>query len=282
MSKLSGQWVVLNVGGIIHHTTRDTLTTYCQNEPHMLSTMFSDDTLPLCVDEKQRVLIDRNGKIFSYILDFLRCGGDLKLCSFPVHREDLMHSILLEADYFQMQAVTNFFRGPVPEPKFFCTTSKITSTELEGEGWAVVSRPLITNPGVFNRHVRGYNAVEIMATGSQYKQEIVGRQMGIAIANQSSLLNFTSKTVTKDELKFLYKVNAFDVEAMMNGYKRQYKKMSMFYDAVSEEIWVSDQGEQILFHGDIRLDPKEEWHFVVFNNATDINVRLRASSFRKA
>uniref|UniRef100_A0A3Q3B5R0 BTB domain-containing protein n=1 Tax=Kryptolebias marmoratus TaxID=37003 RepID=A0A3Q3B5R0_KRYMA len=85
--------VSLNVGGEIYTTTLDTLTR-CRDS--MLGAMFTGQ-IPVLRDNRGNVFIDRDGKVFRYILNFLRSSSlDLP--------DDFSELALLrqEADFFQI------------------------------------------------------------------------------------------------------------------------------------------------------------------------------------
>ena len=58
----------LNVGGYFYSTTFETL----KKEDNMLIEMLETNTSLLCKDSKDRIFIDRDGKLFRYVLDYLR------------------------------------------------------------------------------------------------------------------------------------------------------------------------------------------------------------------
>jgi len=67
---MSSEIIYLNVGGIKYSTTRSTL---CKYPESMLGAMFAHN-MPSQVDKDGCYFIDRNGKMFEYILQFLRSG----------------------------------------------------------------------------------------------------------------------------------------------------------------------------------------------------------------
>eukprot|EP00043_Microstomoeca_roanoka_P007100 m.68674 g.68674 ORF g.68674 m.68674 type:complete len:274 (+) comp13692_c1_seq1:132-953(+) len=85
------QYVQLNVGGHLFSTT---LTTLTKRDDHMLAAMFSG-RLPVEVDANGFALIDRDGRFFSYILNYLRDGTT----ALPTDQTELqvLHT---EAKYF--------------------------------------------------------------------------------------------------------------------------------------------------------------------------------------
>ncbi|XP_019616694.1 PREDICTED: BTB/POZ domain-containing protein KCTD19-like [Branchiostoma belcheri] len=86
--------VTLNVGGHIYTTARSTLTRYPDS---MLGAMFGGD-LETLRDDQGRYFIDRNGRMFEHVLNFLRTGQ-------LVLPEDFKELPLLEmeADFYQIQ-----------------------------------------------------------------------------------------------------------------------------------------------------------------------------------
>lgn len=89
----------LNVGGRMFETTVDTLT---QRDPDsMLGAMFSGRHSVHLEPSKvaATVFVDRDGKHFRHILNWLRDG------SIPLHNPALYHELLREADYFQLRGL---------------------------------------------------------------------------------------------------------------------------------------------------------------------------------
>ena len=90
--------VSLNVGGTIYTTSRATLTRFPDT---MLGSMFSD-RLPSIKDDKGNYLIDGDGSLFRYVLNFLRR-------SILVLPEDFKELEMLaqEADFYQIKELIN-------------------------------------------------------------------------------------------------------------------------------------------------------------------------------
>uniref|UniRef100_A0A915CV89 BTB domain-containing protein n=1 Tax=Ditylenchus dipsaci TaxID=166011 RepID=A0A915CV89_9BILA len=93
----STRYVKLNVGGSIFQTTLGTLCKY----DSMLRTMFSGQ-IPVLQDCEGFVLIDRCGKHFGTILNFLRQGT----VPLPACRNEV-EEILCESKYYLLQELTN-------------------------------------------------------------------------------------------------------------------------------------------------------------------------------
>jgi len=100
--------VKLNVGGVKYYTTRSTVSKY---QDSMLGAMFNEN-LPSTMDENGYYFIDRNGKLFEHVLEFLRCG-ELVL---PTNFNDL-ERLKKEAEFYQIQPLieavsTSTFTSP--------------------------------------------------------------------------------------------------------------------------------------------------------------------------
>ena len=67
----SGQDIIhLNVGGTLYSTTRETLTKFPESRLHA---MFKDNPTEVCPQDRQgNYFINRDGKTFQFILQFLR------------------------------------------------------------------------------------------------------------------------------------------------------------------------------------------------------------------
>ncbi|XP_062113594.1 FH protein interacting protein FIP2-like [Humulus lupulus] len=94
MDSDSSSMIRLNIGGKKFYTTIDTLT---QREPHsMLAAMFSGRHT-VCQDpEKGFVFVDRDGKHFRHILNWLRDGA------VPTLKDSQYSELLREAEYYQL------------------------------------------------------------------------------------------------------------------------------------------------------------------------------------
>lgn len=85
--------VSLNVGGEIYTTTLDTLTR-CRDS--MLGAMFTGQ-IPVLRDNRGNIFIDRDGKVFRYILNYLRSSS----LDLPDSFSELA-LLQREADFFQI------------------------------------------------------------------------------------------------------------------------------------------------------------------------------------
>ncbi|XP_050369349.1 FH protein interacting protein FIP2-like [Argentina anserina] len=92
----SARWVSLNVGGKKFCTTLDTL----KRQPgSMLDVMFSGKFD--LHEENGYVMIDRDDKLFSYVLNWLRTGN------LPVLEARMYAQLAHEADYYQLPDMRN-------------------------------------------------------------------------------------------------------------------------------------------------------------------------------
>ncbi len=86
--------VHIDVGGCIYTSSLETLTKFNDSR---LSKMFNG-TIPIVLDTlKQHYFIDRDGKAFRYVLNFMRTGR----LSLPVNFDDF-ETLIEEAKYYQL------------------------------------------------------------------------------------------------------------------------------------------------------------------------------------
>ncbi|CAH1263701.1 KCTD21 [Branchiostoma lanceolatum] len=91
----SNDIVTLDVGGHTYRTTVSTLTRYPDS---MLGAMFGGDSVATFRDDQGRYFVDRNGKMFEHVLNFLRTDQ----LALPEDFKEL--SLLeIEADFYQIQ-----------------------------------------------------------------------------------------------------------------------------------------------------------------------------------
>lgn len=114
--------IVLNIGGHIFQTTRNTLREVQfqkgRNE-HLLYTLFSDETnLPIGTDESGRIFIDRDGSNFEYILNYLRYQGSIEYLSrtiFLIEDKKLLNRLILDADFFMLEELCECLKDRLSE-----------------------------------------------------------------------------------------------------------------------------------------------------------------------
>ncbi|KAH7731855.1 K+ channel tetramerization domain containing protein [Aphelenchoides avenae] len=135
------KYVKLNVGGALFHTTINTLTKYdC-----MLKAMFSG-RMEVPQDEEGYVLIDRSGKHFSTVLNFLRDGNvPLPECRMEVEE------ICVEAKYYLVQGLVSkceawlrYLNRVQKEPVGYCRVPVVaTRQDVERIVSSCTDRPVI-------------------------------------------------------------------------------------------------------------------------------------------
>jgi BTB/POZ domain-containing adapter for CUL3-mediated RhoA degradation protein len=147
----SNEYCKLNVGGSLHYTTIGTLTKH----DSMLRAMFSG-RMEVLTDSEGWILIDRCGKHFGTILNFLRDGS----IPLPESQRDLME-LLSEAKYYLIQELTDAcdkslsrWREPSSaEP--ICRVPLITSAKEEAVLINTTSKPIVKL--LINRHNNKYS-----------------------------------------------------------------------------------------------------------------------------
>ncbi|XP_070538483.1 BTB/POZ domain-containing protein KCTD21-like [Ptychodera flava] len=96
MKTTVGDMVRLDVGGKMYTTSLTTLTRYPDS---MLGAMFSG-RVPVLTDNNGTYLIDRDGELFRYVLNFLRTS---QLC---LPEEFIDYGLLIcGADFYQLDAL---------------------------------------------------------------------------------------------------------------------------------------------------------------------------------
>lgn len=113
--------VILNVGGEQYTTSVDTLTT--REEDTFFTELFARQWQLERDPKDDSIFIDRNGKLFAYILEYLRTGV---VPNSVQNDESLRQSLIIEADYFHLQNLRNLLAKPT-----FVGTTLIDSYQLE-------------------------------------------------------------------------------------------------------------------------------------------------------
>jgi hypothetical protein len=104
--------VTLNIGGSLFTTVKKTLTQKLYgNQPRHKLQNLAEGKGTVLRDSNGNIFVDRNGELFRYILDYLRNQGDLNRCAFPVDREVQLLAVVLEAEYYHLTNIVDFFRG---------------------------------------------------------------------------------------------------------------------------------------------------------------------------
>lgn len=141
----------LNVGGTLHYTTISTLT----KMDSMLRAMFSG-RMDVFKDHEGWILIDRCGKHFSKILNFLRDGS----VPLPDNHQELQE-LLIEAKYYLIQGLIDVCEAALKkytECKFtepVCSVLLIRSKTEEVQLLSLTRIPAVKL--IFNRHNNKYS-----------------------------------------------------------------------------------------------------------------------------
>jgi len=147
----NNEYCKLNVGGSLHYTTIGTLT----KNDSMLRAMFSG-RMEVLTDSEGWVLIDRCGKHFATILNFLRDGS----IPIPESQRELQE-LSSEAKYYLIQELIDlcdqqlsFWREPTStEP--ICRVPLITSAKEEAVLINTTTKPIVKL--LINRHNNKYS-----------------------------------------------------------------------------------------------------------------------------
>lgn len=144
----SSQYVKLNVGGQFFTTTIGTLT----SRDTMLRAMFSGK-MEVLTDDEGWVLIDRSGKYFGAILNWLR-DGDIPL---PELRHEL-EELAMESKFYLAEELLQKCEAALPVGREFipaCSIPYIVSAREENQILSLSSKPLIKLQ--VNRHNNKYS-----------------------------------------------------------------------------------------------------------------------------
>lgn len=143
------QYVKLNVGGCLHYTTLGTLTKH----DTMLRAMFSG-RLEVLSDSDGWILIDRCGKHFGTILNFLRDGS----VSLPDNSREIAE-LLAESKFYCIaelsQSCTQALQKKSREAEPICRVPLITSQKEEEMLITSTTKPAIKL--LINRHSNKYS-----------------------------------------------------------------------------------------------------------------------------
>ncbi|CAF3237045.1 unnamed protein product [Rotaria sp. Silwood2] len=99
--------VILDVGGEKYTTSVDTLTAREKNT--FFTELFARQWQLERDPKDDSIFIDRNGKLFAYILEYLRTGS---VPNSVKNDELLRQSLVVEADYFRLQSLQNMLAKP--------------------------------------------------------------------------------------------------------------------------------------------------------------------------
>lgn len=97
------EFVKLNVGGKRYITTRSTLSLRGENFFTQMLKHGGSGKIPHETDEEGYILIDRNGKLFEYVLDYLRTGT--LICT---EKNELRKRVWKELEFYGMRCSFDF------------------------------------------------------------------------------------------------------------------------------------------------------------------------------
>uniref|UniRef100_A0A0D9XK05 BTB domain-containing protein n=1 Tax=Leersia perrieri TaxID=77586 RepID=A0A0D9XK05_9ORYZ len=101
--------VLLNIGGIRHKTTADTLT---QREPgSLLAAVLSGGAHGLPTTEEGAVFVDRDGELFRHVLNWLRDGA------VPALPDAEYRQLLREAEYYRLPGLIDCISERIGDDK---------------------------------------------------------------------------------------------------------------------------------------------------------------------
>ena len=184
-----GPNVTLDVGGITYRVSRLTLV---QSIPrsHLLSPMFSGLHPPDEREESGVFFIDRNGKIFEHILEYLRQGfpAVLQLTLDPEpERSKTLYRLHEEAKYFQIPELLNDIRVLVG-----CDgISKLRPMLVPAAGLAVKGSSVLVESTPSSHTIDyGSNKGESITTSSNYKMDFVYRRVRPSLGVQLNQVRY--------------------------------------------------------------------------------------------
>jgi hypothetical protein len=105
---MSNSVIHLNVGGHLFSTTLSTLNQRIGNESENVFTQIFQNQFVIEKDQEGRIFFDRDGKYFSYILNYLRQKGNVKEINFPFGNHQFISQLILESKFFGLHHLTDY------------------------------------------------------------------------------------------------------------------------------------------------------------------------------
>uniref|UniRef100_A0A8D2CMX1 Potassium channel tetramerization domain containing 10 n=1 Tax=Sciurus vulgaris TaxID=55149 RepID=A0A8D2CMX1_SCIVU len=191
----SSKYVKLNVGGALYYTTMQTLT----KQDTMLKAMFSG-RMEVLTDSEGWILIDRCGKHFGTILNYLRDGA----VPLPESRREI-EELLAEAKYYLVQGLVEECQAALQNKETyepFCKVPVITSSKEEQKLIATSNKPSVKL--LYNRSNNKYSYTRVLFIKDVIGDEICcwsfyGQGRKIAEVCCTSIVYATEKKQTKVE-----------------------------------------------------------------------------------
>jgi hypothetical protein len=290
--------VTLNVGGKLFTTTKKTLTQklYGNQPRHKLQAMV-EGRGSVVRDIDGNIFLDRNGKLFRHILDYLRNQGDLSKCVFPVNDPVLLLSIIIEAEYYQLPNIVEYFKG---RKQIFDSFGLNENMALMDEGKAFCGVGVVkcmfscvNNPGVWTPTVAAqmnllhvtirplYGDQETASSGNMFVIGLIGKRrldqlkmhgMGLA---QKDLLFRVESTIYNPKRSLLNSVQSGNLTNLTKS-KDEPNELRVYFDLAKKSIYRynADTKEWKRVHAEMELPPTEEWYFACYCNNNKVMVQI--------
>eukprot|EP01095_Lingulamoeba_sp_RSL-Kostka_P007841 TRINITY_DN2551_c0_g1_i1.p1 TRINITY_DN2551_c0_g1~~TRINITY_DN2551_c0_g1_i1.p1 ORF type:complete len:282 (+),score=43.59 TRINITY_DN2551_c0_g1_i1:158-1003(+) len=146
--------IKLNIGGWKYCTSRSTLFS---NQPNFFTRLIENDEngrVPCLRDEDGYIFVDRNGRIFEIVLDYLRTG----IAYFQESTINSSSSNLTSSNKYsqkeygnysgyskeQIKSEFDFYQIQLSSPNFISQSKWLTKWKKEAQEWAVEINPFVT------------------------------------------------------------------------------------------------------------------------------------------
>ncbi|XP_062363104.1 BTB/POZ domain-containing adapter for CUL3-mediated RhoA degradation protein 2 isoform X3 [Cinclus cinclus] len=193
---LGNKYVRLNVGGSLYYTTVQVLTRH----DTMLKAMFSG-RMEVLTDKEGWILIDRCGKHFGTILNYLRDDT----IALPKHRQEIK-ALMAEAKYYLIQGLVDMCQAALQDKKDLyepvCSIPIITSPKEEERLIESSMKPVVKL--LYNRSNNKYSYTRVLFIKDVIGDEICcwsfyGQGRKLAEVCCTSIVYATEKKQTKVE-----------------------------------------------------------------------------------
>ncbi|KAL0484701.1 KCTD13 [Acrasis kona] len=286
--------VSLNVGGYFYTTTRDTLTQPIgtRKDPHIFNALLGGNFYAI-KDAQGNLFIDRDGKNFGYLLNYMRNGGELKKTQLPWNDQYLIQEIQYEAEFFGLtelvQKCSDYF---VQKQKTFNSNNchpnlcvdrdgtQLRCTQATGKNWYSVraDQPLITSEEMQN----GFDQSSMTTVDMNYLEIQLDNTHNYNVVMGISKLQ-TSYFYDCWTVGFIDHSYGFNVWSKKKYHKKQQMdygercergdRVGMLFDWKEKKIFYFRNGKSLgcAFSGIDLGKPTDKWFFVVsLYNENDI------------
>lgn len=96
----SDELISINIGGTIFETYLRNLTQKFNGKSHLFSLMLDSKSIPVSLDSKKRIFVDRSSNSFNILLQYYQNKGNISLCSFPVSDLTMLRVLKSESDFY--------------------------------------------------------------------------------------------------------------------------------------------------------------------------------------